>query len=182
MLTKRIIHCLDVKDKVVVKGINFVNLDFAGDPVKLAKLYNDQGADELVFLDINASYEKRKTTIKIVKNVAKQIFIPFTVGGGISTFNDIRNLLNAGADKISINTSAVKNPKLITQVSQKFGSQCIVVAIDAKKVNGKNVFDERGNKIAKVSEIIGPVKSPYVSAIPLNDKVKRVIGKKVYIK
>src|SRR3989339_232814 len=130
MLAKRIIPCLDVKEGKVVKGRRFVDLAYAGDPVELAKKYNDEGADELVFLDITASAEKRKTMILIVRKVAKEIFIPFTVGGGINSINDIRDLLNAGADKISINTAAVENPELIKEASEKFGSQCIVVAID----------------------------------------------------
>ena len=137
MLTKRIIPCLDVMKGQVVKGTSFVNLKFAGDPVKLARQYYEDGADELVFLDITASYEKRKTMIGLVEKVAKQIFIPFSVGGGIITIEDFRNLLNAGADKVSINTAAIKNPSLIKEAAEKFGSQCIVVAIDAKKVDNK---------------------------------------------
>lgn len=132
MLTKRIIPCLDIKDGKVVKGTNFVSLRYAGDPVELGRIYEEKGADELVFLDIAASYEKRKTKISLVKKVAKNIFIPFTVGGGIKDIDDIKALLNAGADKISINTSAVKNPGLIKKAARKFGSQCIVVAIDSK--------------------------------------------------
>ncbi|MEA3343950.1 MAG: imidazole glycerol phosphate synthase subunit HisF [archaeon] len=147
MLTKRIIPCLDVKEGKVVKGKNFVNLKYAGDPVELAKTYNDWGADELVFLDITASCEKRKTIIEVVKNVAKQIFIPFTVGGGIRTARDIQDLLYAGADKVSINTSCVKNPDLIRESAEKFGSQCIVVAIDAKKNNrGWEAFIKGGRE------------------------------------
>ncbi len=134
MLTQRIIPCLDVKDGQVVKGTNFNNLEYAGDAIELAKRYYEEGADELVFLDITASIEKRKTIIDLVKEVAKNVFIPFTVGGGISSIDDIRNILGAGADKISINSSAVKNPDLIKKASEKFGSQCIVIAIDAKKV------------------------------------------------
>lgn len=133
MLTKRIIPCLDVKNGRVVKGKQFVRLDDVGDPVALASQYNKEGADELVLLDITASTEKRRTMIDIVRKVAQVIFIPFTVGGGISTIEDMRELLSAGADKISINTAAVKNPSLIKEASEKFGSQCIVVAIDAKK-------------------------------------------------
>lgn len=133
MLTKRIIPCLDVKDGSVVKGKNFTSLQYAGDPVSLAKQYNDQGADELVFLDITASYEKRKTVVEMVEAVAKQVFIPFTVGGGISSIADIRSILNAGADKVSVNTAAVKNPQLIREVAKIFGSQCVVIAIDAKR-------------------------------------------------
>jgi len=133
MLAKRIIPCLDVKNGQVVKGINFENLKDAGDPVKLANFYNDEGADELVLLDISASNENRKIMIDVVRKVAKKIFIPFTVGGGIRTVNDIREILLAGADKVSVNTAAVKNPALITEAAKIFGSQCIVLAIDAKK-------------------------------------------------
>lgn len=132
MLTKRIIPCLDIKEGRVVKGIKFVELKDAGDPVETAKFYDQQQADELVFLDITASFEKRKTLIKLVEKIAQNIYLPFTVGGGINNLEDIRDLLNAGADKISINTSAVKSPELIKDASNKFGSQCIVVAIDAK--------------------------------------------------
>ncbi len=133
MLTKRIIPCLDIKEGRVVKGVKFLGLKDAGDPVEVAKIYDQQEADELVFLDITASVEKRKTLIELVEKIAKNIFMPFTVGGGISDITDIRNLLNAGADKVSINTAAVKYPDLINQASHKFGSQCIVVAIDAKE-------------------------------------------------
>ena len=132
MLTKRIIPCLDVKDGRVVKGVNFVNLRDAGDPVEQASIYSNEGADELVFLDITASLENRKTILEVVKNTAEAVFIPFTVGGGIRTLEDIALLLKTGADKVSINTTAIKNPGLITQGSEEFGSQCIVVAIDAK--------------------------------------------------
>jgi cyclase len=134
LLTKRIIPCLDIKDNRVVKGVKFVGLKDAGDPVEVARIYDQQQADELVFLDITASFEKRKTLIGLVEEIAKNIFMPFTVGGGISDLDDIRNLLNAGAEKVSINTQAVQCPDLITEASQKFGSQCIVVAIDAKKI------------------------------------------------
>lgn len=133
MLTKRIIPCLDIKDGRVVKGVNFIDLRDAGDPVKNARFYDEEGADELVFLDITASYEKRKTTIELVKKVADNIFLPFTVGGGIGAISDIRNLLKAGCDKVSVNTSAVKNPKFVKDAADRFGSQCIVVAIDAKR-------------------------------------------------
>ena len=135
MLAKRIIPCLDVKDGRVVKGINFVNLKDAGDPAENAMIYDKEQADELVFLDITASSDKRKIMVDVVKRVAEQIFIPFTVGGGIRTNDDIRELLNSGADKVSINTSAVKNPDLINKSSEMFGSQCIVVAIDAKRID-----------------------------------------------
>jgi imidazole glycerol-phosphate synthase subunit HisF len=132
MLAKRIIPCLDVKNGRVVKGVNFVDLRDAGDPVENAKIYNDEGADELVFLDITASHENRKTMVEVVKRVAEEVFMPFTVGGGISTNEDIRDLLNAGCDKVSMNTSAVKRPEFIKEASARFGTQCIVVAIDAK--------------------------------------------------
>ncbi len=133
MLAKRIIPCLDIKDGRVVKGTKFLNLKDAGNPVELAKYYNKEGADELCFLDITASHEERKTIVEIVEAVAREIFIPFTVGGGISTIDQIKDILRAGADKITINTSAIKNPDLIKQGALKFGSQCIVLAIDAKK-------------------------------------------------
>jgi len=138
MLTKRIIPCLDVMNGRVVKGVHFVNLRDAGDPVETAALYSKEGADELVFLDITATVEERKTTVKVVRKTAEEVFIPFTVGGGISGIEDINLLLKSGADKVSINTAAVKNPLLIRDASEKFGSQCIVVAIDAKrKTKGK---------------------------------------------
>lgn len=132
MFTKRIIPCLDIKDGRVVKGVNFINLRDAGDAVENARFYDKEGADELVFLDITASFEKRKTTIELVKKVADTIFLPFTVGGGIGAIEDIRNLLKAGCDKVSINTAAVKEPDFVKKASRRFGSQCIVVAIDAK--------------------------------------------------
>jgi len=133
MLTKRIIPCLDVKDGRVVKGVNFVNLRDAGDPVETAKMYDQNGADEIVFLDITASHEKRKIILDVVRKTAEEVFMPLTVGGGIKSIEDIRELLKAGADKISMNTSAVDDPNLIKNSALKFGSQCIVVAIDAKK-------------------------------------------------
>jgi len=132
MLTKRIIPCLDIKDGRVVKGVNFINLKDAGDPVENAIFYDREGADELVFLDITASHEGRNTTLELVKRVADTIFLPFTVGGGIRTIADIRNLLIAGCDKVSINTAAVKDPQFVRRASSRFGNQCIVVAIDAK--------------------------------------------------
>ncbi|GFZ85138.1 imidazole glycerol phosphate synthase subunit HisF [Aquaticitalea lipolytica] len=134
MLTKRIIPCLDIKNGRTVKGINFVGLRDAGDPVELAKKYADEGADELVFLDISATLEGRNTTLEMVLKVAEQVNIPFTVGGGISSIDDVDRLLKFGADKISINSSAIKRPELINELSNKFGSQCIVVAIDAKQI------------------------------------------------
>jgi len=136
-LTKRIIPCLDVKDGKTVKGINFENLKTIGDPVELAKKYSESGADELVFLDITATNEKRKTIVELVERVAREVFIPFCVGGGISSIEDIKMILSAGADKISINSSGVKNPELLSDISNYFGSQCLVVALDAKRVDGE---------------------------------------------
>jgi len=132
MITKRIIPCLDVKEGRVVKGVQFVSLRDAGDPVELAKFYDQEGADELVFLDISASHEGRKTMVQVVQDVASQLAIPFTVGGGINSLEDMKRILRAGADKVSLNTAAVENPQLITEGSDFFGAQCIVVAIDAK--------------------------------------------------
>lgn len=140
MLAKRILPCLDVKAGRVVKGINFVNLLDAGDPVELAKVYNDAGADELVFLDITATHEDRDTIIDVVYRTAEQVFIPLTVGGGIQSLENIKNLLRAGADKVSINSAAVRDPELINRASDRFGNQCIVVAIDARRrVDGTDV-------------------------------------------
>ncbi|MCH2217687.1 MAG: imidazole glycerol phosphate synthase subunit HisF [Flavobacteriales bacterium] len=137
MLTKRIIPCLDIKNGRTVKGVHFLNLRDAGDPVMLAKHYVEVGADELVFLDISATVEGRKTMRDMVLKVAEQVNIPFTVGGGISSVNDVDVMLKSGADKIAINSSAVKRPALINELSQKFGSQCVVVAVDAKQIEGK---------------------------------------------
>lgn len=136
MLTKRIIPCLDIKDGRTVKGVNFINIRDAGDPVELGAFYAEQGADELVFLDITATNEKRKTLAELVKRIARYVNIPFTVGGGISSVDDVRILLNAGADKISVNTSAFKHPELINELAKEFGSQCVVLAIDTKFENG----------------------------------------------
>ena len=147
MLTKRIIPCLDIKNGRTVKGVNFVNLIDAGDPVALAKQYAEVGADELVFLDISATLEGRKTMLEMVLKVAAQVNIPFTVGGGISTVEDVDALLHCGADKVSINSSAIKRPVLINELSQKFGSQCVVVAIDAKQIDGKWVVHLAGGTI-----------------------------------
>ncbi|AEF96543.1 imidazole glycerol phosphate synthase subunit HisF [Methanotorris igneus] len=133
MLTKRIIPCLDIKDGRVVKGTKFLNLRDAGDPVELSKIYDEQGADEIVFLDITASYEKRDILIDLVERTAEQVFIPLTVGGGVKSVDDFRRILRAGADKISVNTAAVKNPNLVKEAADIFGSQCVVVAIDAKR-------------------------------------------------
>ena len=140
MLTKRIIPCLDVKDNRVVKGVNFLNLRDAGDPVELGKRYSDSGADELVFLDITATIRSRKTIVELVEKVAENVFIPFTVGGGVQTVEHVDILLRSGAENVSVNTAAVENPKLLTEAALRFGNQCIVLAIDArrsKKVSGK---------------------------------------------
>jgi len=147
MLTKRIIPCLDIKDGRTVKGINFINLRDAGDPVELASSYADQGADELVFLDISATQEERKTFAVLVKEIARHINIPFTVGGGISSVQDVAPLLEAGADKVSINSSAVKNPEVIDDLAKAFGSQCIVLAIDARKMDNTWVVHTHGGKV-----------------------------------
>ncbi|WIY62570.1 imidazole glycerol phosphate synthase subunit HisF [Bacillus arachidis] len=146
MLTKRIIPCLDVKDGRVVKGVNFVGLQDVGDPVEIADLYNKAGADEIVFLDITATHEGRKTIIDVVERAASKVFIPLTVGGGISTIQDMYALLRAGADKVSLNSAAVRNPKLVGEGAEHFGSQCIVVAIDAREVkeNKWNVYVNGG--------------------------------------
>lgn len=147
MLTKRIIPCLDIKDGRTVKGVNFEDLRDAGDPVELAKIYSNEGADELVFLDISATEERRKTLIDLVRKVASTINIPFTVGGGISAVEDVEILLQNGADKVSINSAAVKNPQLINDLAQKFGSQCVVVAIDAKIIDGQWIVHLIGGKV-----------------------------------
>lgn len=161
MLAKRIIPCLDVRDGRVVKGINFVHLCDAGDPVENAKAYDEQGADELIFLDITASYERRKIIIEVVSRTAEEVFMPLTVGGGVMSLEDMRELLRAGADKVSINTAAVQDPNLVREASEKFGSQCIVVAIDAKRQPAKNdlwhlaegvVREGNGHGLAALSE------------------------------
>ncbi|MFN4245477.1 MAG: imidazole glycerol phosphate synthase subunit HisF [Brevinematia bacterium] len=146
MLAKRIIPCLDIDKGRVVKGVKFVNIIDAGDPVQNAIVYNESMADEIVFLDITASYENRKTLVEVARKVADNISIPFTIGGGIKTIEDIREMLLAGADKVSINTSAVKNPYIISEGAEKFGSQCIVIAIDTKKVNGVHKVFIKGGK------------------------------------
>lgn len=148
MLKKRIIPCLDIKDGSTVKGVNFEDLKNAGDPVELAKKYEQEGADELVFLDITATIEDRKTFVQLVKDIAKELSIPFTVGGGISSVEDVRKLLEAGADKISINSSAVKNPGLISDLAKEFGSQCVVVAIDTRHVGDKDLVHIKGGREA----------------------------------
>ena len=147
MLAKRIIPCLDIKNGRTVKGVNFVDLRDAGDPVELAEIYSAEGADELVFLDISATEERRKTLVNMVRSVAEKINIPFTVGGGISSVEDVEILFNNGADKVSINSSAVKNPQLINDLAQKFGSQCVVVAIDAKQIDGQWIVHLVGGKV-----------------------------------
>jgi len=155
MLNKRIIPCLDVKDGRVVKGVNFVSLQDAGDPVDCAKAYDTVGADELVFLDITASFENRKIFLGVVQKTAQEVFMPLTVGGGINNVSDIRALLNAGADKVSINTSAVNEPGLIRRAANMFGSQCIVVAIDVKRVgNTYEVFTHGGRTATKKNAIL----------------------------
>ncbi|MEK9742186.1 MAG: imidazole glycerol phosphate synthase subunit HisF [Pelagibacteraceae bacterium] len=155
MLKKRIIPCLDVKNGRVVKGINFINLVDAGDPVEQAKIYSDSGADEICFLDITASNENRDILLETVQKTAEQCFVPLTVGGGVRSIQDIRNLLMAGADKVSINTAAIRNPDLIKEASIKFGSQCIVVAIDAKKTsdNKWNVFTHGGREKTSIDAL-----------------------------
>jgi len=157
-LAKRIIPCLDVKDGRTVKGVNFVNLRDAGDPVELAWQYSQEGADELVFLDISATNEGRKTTIDLVKAVAEQINIPFTIGGGISEISDAEALLNAGADKISINSAAVRNPELIAQLTEAFGKQFVVVAVDTRYLDGKNYVHLNGGRLKTEWETFSWVK------------------------
>lgn len=155
MLTKRIIPCLDVKEGKVVKGINFVGIKDVGDPVEIAKVYNAEGADELVFLDITASFEERKTMIDVVERTSREVFIPLTVGGGVNSIEDIKNLLRAGADKVSINSAAVRSPNLISEGAESFGSQCIVVAIDGKRRadGGFNVFVKGGREDTGIDAI-----------------------------
>ena len=154
MLAKRIIACLDVKDGQVVKGVNFVNLTIEGNPVELAEKYSNEGADELVFLDITATLESRNNVVDLVKEVAKKIFIPFTVGGGIRSVDDISELLDAGADKVSINSAALKNPGFLNDASKKFGSQCIVLAVDVKRNgNSWNVYSHGGSQSLDVDAI-----------------------------
>jgi imidazole glycerol-phosphate synthase subunit HisF len=146
LLTKRIIPCLDIKNGKTVKGVNFENLRDAGDPVELAQLYAEQGADELVFLDITATVEDRKTLIELVRHVAEALNIPFTVGGGISSVSDVSALLQAGADKISVNSAAVRNPELVSILAKEFGSQCVVVAIDTRFINGEHIVHTHGGR------------------------------------
>lgn len=151
-LTKRIIPCLDVKNKRVVKGTKFINIKDAGDAIELARYYDENGADELVFLDITASSDKRKILIDLVERTGEQVFIPFTVGGGLRTLQDIKEVLRAGADKVSLNTSAIQNPQLITKGAKVFGSQCIVISIDAKRVYVDKLEKEKDHTIVKVND------------------------------
>lgn len=167
MFTKRIIPCLDVNNGRVVKGTNFVNLRDAGDPVEVAALYDKAGADELVFLDITASSDRRETTVELVRRVAEKVFIPFTVGGGIRTVDDFKNLLRGGADKISINSSAIDNPRLISDAADKFGSQCVVVAIDAKRRadgSGWNIYKMGGRVDTGIDALEWAVKANKLGA------------------
>ncbi|MEY8206607.1 MAG: HisA/HisF-related TIM barrel protein, partial [SAR324 cluster bacterium] len=149
MLARRIIPCLDIKDGRVVKGTSFVGLRDAGDPLELAQRYNEQSADELVFLDITASKENRGTTIELATRLARELFIPFTIGGGISSLEDMHSLVTAGADKVSVNSSAIRNPNLISEGAKRFGSQCIVVAIDARKRDQNSQKQDTKDKISK---------------------------------
>ncbi len=159
-LAKRIIPCLDVDKGRVVKGVQFLDIRDAGDPVEVAKRYDEQGADEITFLDITASHEGRDTTLKTVERMASQVFVPLTVGGGIRKLEDIRNLLNAGADKVSINSAAVTNPEFVQEASQRFGSQCIVVAIDAKRVAAGrwDIFTHGGRKDTGIDAVAWAIK------------------------
>ena len=159
-LAKRIIPCLDVENGRVVKGVQFLDIRDAGDPVEVAKRYNEQGADEITFLDITGSHEGRDTTLETVRRMAEQVFIPLTVGGGVRTIDDIRNLLNAGADKVGINSAAIYNPEFVREASQKFGAQCIVVAIDAKQVgeNHWEIFTHGGRKATGINAVEWAVK------------------------
>ncbi|MDC3332986.1 imidazole glycerol phosphate synthase subunit HisF [bacterium] len=163
-LAKRIIPCLDVDNGRVVKGVNFVDIRDAGDPVEVAKRYNEQGADEITFLDITATHEGRDTTVHIVEKIAAEVFIPLTVGGGIRTVDDIRVMLNAGADKVGINSAAIKNPDFVREASERFGAQCIVVAIDAKKVSAEGepnrweIFTHGGRKPTGIDAVEWAIK------------------------
>jgi cyclase len=156
MLTKRIIPCLDVKDGRVVKGTNFIHLRDAGDPVENAREYDRQGADELTFLDITASSERRKIILDVVRRTAEEVFMPLTVGGGVRSLEDIRELLKAGADKVSINTAAVSNPEFVREASEEFGTQCIVVAIDAKRKNSSSSLWDRADRALRAEGVLSP--------------------------
>ncbi len=168
MLTKRIIPCLDVKDNRVVKGVNFLNLRDAGDPVELGSRYSDEGADELVFLDITATIRSKKTIVELVEKVAEKVFIPFTVGGGITKADEIGLLLRSGADKCSINTAAVQNPELLAESAERFGNQCVVLAIDAKRTPGKknkwHVTIKAGSEPTDIDAIEWAVKAEKLGA------------------
>ena len=165
MLKKRIIPCLDIRNGRTVKGVNFINIQDAGDPVELAKRYAEEGADELVFLDITATVEKRKTLVKLVERIAFEINIPFTVGGGIGNIEDVGAIINAGADKISLNTSAVKNPALISEIAAEYGSQCVTVAIDTAFVNrGWEVFINGGRTPTNIKTIAWAVEAERLGA------------------
>lgn len=163
-LAKRIIPCLDVDNGRVVKGVNFVDIRDAGDPVEVAKRYNEQGADEITFLDITATHHGRETTVHTVEQIAEQVFIPLTVGGGIRTVEDIRTMLNAGADKVGINSAAIQNPDFVQRAAERFGSQCIVVAIDAKQVSGEDqpkrweIFTHGGRKPTGIDAVEWAIK------------------------
>jgi len=169
-LAKRIIPCLDVENGRVVKGVNFVDIRDAGDPVEVAIRYNEQGADEITFLDITASHEGRDTTVHTVEKIAEEVFIPLTVGGGIRSLQDIRTMLNAGADKVSINTAAIHNPELVREAAERFGSQCIVVAIDAKRVadvNGQprwEIFTHGGRRETGIDAVAWAVRMAQLGA------------------
>tara|TARA_R110001592_G_scaffold363393_1_gene687194 strand:+ start:33702 stop:34475 length:774 start_codon:yes stop_codon:yes gene_type:complete len=169
-LAKRIIPCLDVENGRVVKGVNFVDIRDAGDPVEIAIRYNEQGADEITFLDITASHENRDTTVHTVEKIAEEVFIPLTVGGGIRTVQDIRTMLNAGADKVSINTAAIHNPELVREAAERFGSQCIVVAIDAKRVDDVDgqprweIFTHGGRKPTGIDAVAWAVRMAELGA------------------
>ena len=181
-LAKRIIPCLDVDNGRVVKGVNFVGIRDAGDPVEIARRYNEQGADEITFLDITASHEDRDTTVHTVEQIAEQVFIPLTVGGGIRSLQDIRTMLNAGADKVSINTAAIHNPELVRQASERFGAQCIVVAIDAKRVadvDGQprwEIFTHGGRKLGVTRAITDAVDIPVIASGGVGDLQHLVDG------
>ena len=165
MLKKRIIPCLDIKNGRTVKGVNFVNIKDAGDPIELARRYVLEGADELVFLDITATIENRKTLIELVRKISQNINIPFTVGGGINSIEDVSNLISAGADKISINSAAVKNPSLISEIANEFGSQCVVVAIDTKLIqNTWKVFVSGGRKETKLETLSWAIEAESLGA------------------
>ncbi len=181
MLAKRIIPCLDVKNGRVVKGVNFVNLIDAGDPVEAAKAYNKAGADELVFLDITATHEARRTVVEMAKRVAEAVFIPFTVGGGIKSVEDFRELLLQGADKISINSSAIRNPRLISDAAEKFGSQCVVVAIDAKRVSRGDFPSQPPSAAAPPKGSLEEERSALAAAPPKGSLEEERSGRNVYI-